>query len=660
MTNPFEPDDGNQELPDYGNTLSRHDSDISDIQWLLERLKKQYTTLSTLVVGLQNIVAQNPAVSQVIAQANSFHVGQVIYYNPSTSKYEKGLADAEATAEVCGIVTSAAPDIFSFVSSGYIDTSSFGLLSGYIYYVSPTNAGALTTVKPLTVGHVQKPILLTVSDSLGLVVNMRGMVVELMIDQHVDTTSDVTHKSLVLTDLTANRAMTTDAAKKLVSSAVTDTELGYVSGVTSAIQTQLNTITTKEDLNRTITQEPTGFLSPADVVVTYDATTQKITLTGTTTAYWRGVVVSQLVSGWVSEAHTNTTGHIYYLYFDGSNFAWSTDTFPGFNLLNIAIVYYRASAPFANRECHGVQPWQSHLTDHYTMGTFRESGGDITGVTLASTTASERRPDVSACTIYDQDLPTVNAALTSKLYSQRYITLTNTINYNLDAADIVPLSGNNPYYNQWDGAAYVQTLMPDNSLMTVWLYEVPCTADTVSQKIRHAWVQGQSITQAQNGSAGALATALVAEGLKSTTELNLGASNVIASEYIAIHKFIIQYTSSNWSIVAQTAITGTHMAQVSAPAGNYLSGVTTDATLSGIGTAASPLTVTQSYVLNTGDETVAGVKTFGSFPVTPSSAPTTDYQVANKKFVDDAIAGVSGGGVTIGIANALIGNTPTI
>ena len=37
----------------------------------------------------------------------------------------------------------------------------------------------------------------------------------------------------------------------------------------------------------------------------------------------------------------------------------------------------------------------------------------------------------------------------------------------------------------------------------------------------------------------------------------------------------------------------------------------------------------------TGNQTVAGVKTFTSFPVSPSSAPTTDYQVANKKYVDD-------------------------
>lgn len=36
-----------------------------------------------------------------------------------------------------------------------------------------------------------------------------------------------------------------------------------------------------------------------------------------------------------------------------------------------------------------------------------------------------------------------------------------------------------------------------------------------------------------------------------------------------------------------------------------------------------------------GNQTVNGVKTFNSFPVSPSAAPTTDYQIANKKYVDD-------------------------
>lgn len=46
--------------------------------------------------------------------------------------------------------------------------------------------------------------------------------------------------TVVASGLTANRVIYTNASKHLTSSAVTDTELGYVSGVTSAIQTQLN------------------------------------------------------------------------------------------------------------------------------------------------------------------------------------------------------------------------------------------------------------------------------------------------------------------------------------------------------------------------------------------------------------------------------------
>ena len=35
------------------------------------------------------------------------------------------------------------------------------------------------------------------------------------------------------------------------------------------------------------------------------------------------------------------------------------------------------------------------------------------------------------------------------------------------------------------------------------------------------------------------------------------------------------------------------------------------------------------------DQTIYGAKTFNSFPITPSLAPTTNYEVANKKYVDD-------------------------
>jgi len=42
-----------------------------------------------------------------------------------------------------------------------------------------------------------------------------------------------------------------------------------------------------------------------------------------------------------------------------------------------------------------------------------------------------------------------------------------------------------------------------------------------------------------------------------------------------------------------------------------------------------------NFVYKSTNQTIGGVKTFSSFPVTPSSDPTTDYQVANKSYVDD-------------------------
>lgn len=40
------------------------------------------------------------------------------------------------------------------------------------------------------------------------------------------------------------------------------------------------------------------------------------------------------------------------------------------------------------------------------------------------------------------------------------------------------------------------------------------------------------------------------------------------------------------------------------------------------------------------DQTFSWLNTFSQFPITPSSAPTTNYQVANKKYVDDLLAAI--------------------
>jgi hypothetical protein len=69
-------------------------------------------------------------------------------------------------------------------------------------------------------------------------------------------------------------------------------------------------------------------------------------------------------------------------------------------------------------------------------------------------------------------------------------------------------------------------------------------------------------------------------------------------------------------------------------------------------------------VLTKTTQTFTGVKTFNSFPVTPSSAPTTDYQAANKKYVDDNTGGLSIGGSTtevqFNLNDTLAGNSSIV
>lgn len=46
----------------------------------------------------------------------------------------------------------------------------------------------------------------------------------------------------------------------------------------------------------------------------------------------------------------------------------------------------------------------------------------------------------------------------------------------------------------------------------------------------------------------------------------------------------------------------------------------------------------EGFVQDTGDETIAGIKTFSSIPVGPASDPSSDNQLARKKYVDDGLA----------------------
>lgn len=356
--------------------------------------------------------------------------------------------------------------------------------------------------------------------------------------------------------------------------------------VTAADAPELVPYTAAQDL-----QEWTGFLFPDTVVSAYNSTSRTVTLTspvpGQLFYYWQGSKVS-LGDGttWTSSAHDATTGGWFLSSTDGSTFTWSQLPWEFYQLM-VAFVYYGTVDRFGLRETHGTMSWQSHQEFHETIGTYLHSGGDLAAYVLASTTAASRRPTVSSTTVKDEDIETTNAALSSSLYTKAYLTGTGVTTFIVETADIVPLLGNHPYYNQFSSPNWIQTLVPNNDYMIVWLVAVPAQSDTASQKYRYLWVQGQ-----QTGTLAAM------QAVNSST-VNVGTFASLFTEFVFIGKIIIRYTGGNWQLREVSKITGTRISQPSV-GGGYLSAVTTDATLVGAGTGASPLGINPASTISGG------------------------------------------------------------
>ena len=336
-----------------------------------------------------------------------------------------------------------------------------------------------------------------------------------------------------------------------------------------------------------IIQDFTGFSTPEDVIVTGDSATRTVTLTGTVNAYYQGELNTTIINGWTSGAHSATTTTGYFLLYDGATIDWvalgdldETDFYTG---LLIAIAFYdnTNSTWIYQRECHSFMPWETHRQEHRLDGTYRQSGGALQDYTLNSTTAADRRPSVEATLLYDEDLPTLSPVLNSSLYSNFYLTgAASDVVVNVDQADIVPLSGNRPYWNEFTGGAWQQTLMSNNYYMAIWVLCVPVASDTPSQQWRYLFIQGQT----EDNSLGNI-QALTPQ------DVSIGVLGGLLPELIVTNKIIIQYTAGNWKFIEVSEITGTSSSQTTSPSGNYLTSVTSDATLDGLGTPSSPLGV---------------------------------------------------------------------
>ena len=86
-----------------------------------------------------------------------------------------------------------------------------------------------------------------------------------------------THDHAQVAGMTAGRAIVSDSSGKLAESAVTSTELGYLDGVTSAIQTQLNAKASSSHTHTKsqITDFPTSIKNPAALTLQFNGSTNQ-------------------------------------------------------------------------------------------------------------------------------------------------------------------------------------------------------------------------------------------------------------------------------------------------------------------------------------------------------------------------------------------------
>ena len=298
--------------------------------------------------------------------------------------------------------------------------------------------------------------------------------------------------------------------------------------------------------NFELLKDPTGFRFPSQVVVSYDALARTITLTGNCEAYFRGNLVSAITSGYVSAPHAVGNG-TYFLHHDGTSFVWLTMSF-SFDMIMIAVARVGAFN-VCLREPHGFMNNLIHEEFHDVVGTYLKNGGDIANYTLGSTTLASRRPLINSATIKDEDLISVLAGQSSN-YTRFNLTGAGVATETLDSLDIIALLADNPYYNQFTGGAWVQTLLPINAYGKIFVMAIPTTSDISSAKKRFVFIQPQTAS-----------TTLSTIQAITASSVNLGDLASGLAEYVFIGEIIVRYATNNWTLISVAKILGSRVAQ---------------------------------------------------------------------------------------------------
>ncbi len=329
---------------------------------------------------------------------------------------------------------------------------------------------------------------------------------------------------------------------------------------------------------RDYTKEHTGFTNNQNIDVSYNSTARTVTLTGTFEAFYRDKKVTALVSGWVSDPHPDVAGD-YFLLYNGTDFVWATS---GIDLAELLMCYVQyGTVNMGIREPHGFMPNVTHEELHDVYGTYLKAGGDLSNYVLDSETIADRRPDVSATTVKDEDLPTIIPALTDGSYTHRYLSGSEVRTIVVGNDDIIPLAGSRPKWNENIAGTWSQTDFDDKDYGAVFVVGIPVTSDAESQQYRYLYVQPQIVSDKLK----------VIESVTSN-DLVHGDSSALVSEFVFFAKIIVRYKGGDWKFISVEKLTGTRVSQVAAPGGDGLTAVSSDDTISGDGTPSNPQSVT--------------------------------------------------------------------
>jgi hypothetical protein len=242
------------------------------------------------------------------------------------------------------------------------------------------------------------------------------------------------------------------------------------------------------------TLEKTGFVDPAGLGVAYNSTAKTITITHATGIIYlyRNKKIS-LGTSYTTTAHPSTLDKKYFLYFDDVGAEHWQDTFPGFdNGAYAAQVNYFTLYKFALREVHGLMDWQVWEWLHRNQGTYKLSGGAVTGIVIdSSTSLNNLRPAVAETVIVDEDFSSTLPQLADDSTYMRVHFDTGAAVFTSDS-NIFPQDATNMQYNQNPITGTALTSMPTNNRwVNVYGCAVPVTSDAESQAYRYLWFTGQ-------------------------------------------------------------------------------------------------------------------------------------------------------------------------